>query len=52
MQIGSIQANMALRYLLGLPVERDILHYIYYSEDGELNIRKFTMPKIEGEECE
>lgn len=52
MQIGSIQANMALRYLLGLPVERDILHYIYYSEDGELNIRKFTMPEIEGEECE
>jgi adenylyltransferase/sulfurtransferase len=52
MQIGSVQANMALRYLLGLPVKKDILHYIYYDEYGELTIRKFTMPTTKGKDAE
>lgn len=44
MQIGSFQANLALRYLAGLPIKKDILHYIYYDEDGDMVIKKFKMP--------
>lgn len=45
MQIGSFQANLALRYLAGLPVKKDILYYIYYDEDGDMIIKKFKMPE-------
>ena len=44
MQIGSFQANLALRYLVGLPIKKDILHYIYYNKDGDFIIKKFKMP--------
>ncbi len=44
MQIGSFQANLAIRYLVGFPIEKDILHYIYYDENGEMVIKKFKMP--------
>ncbi|WP_456391738.1 HesA/MoeB/ThiF family protein [Nitratifractor sp.] len=44
MQIGSFQANLALRYLAGLPVRKDWLHYLYYDEEGELVIQKFAVP--------
>ena len=44
MQIGSFQANWALRYLAGLPVVRDRLHYLYYDPQGELVIQKFALP--------
>ena len=44
MQIASIQANIAIRYLVGLPIEKDILQYIYYDKNGELIIKKFKMP--------
>jgi len=44
MQIGSFQANLALRYLAGLPVPRDRLHYFYYDGEGELQLQKFTIP--------
>ena len=44
MQAGSFQANLALRYLANLPIKKDILHYIYYDEDGEMIIKKFKMP--------
>jgi len=44
LQIGSFQANLALRYLAGLPVPRDRLHYFYYDGEGELQLQKFTIP--------
>ncbi len=48
MHIGSLQANLALRYLAGLPVVRDKLYYLYFNEEGELITQKFGMPKREG----
>lgn len=47
MHIGSLQANLALRYLAGLPVVKDKLYYLYFDEDGELVTQKFGMPKKE-----
>lgn len=44
MQVGAFQANLALRYLAGLPVKKDLLHYLYYDAEGELVIQKFSMP--------
>jgi len=49
MHIGSLQANLALRYLAGLPVVKDKLYYLYFNEDGELVTQKFDMPKKEPE---
>jgi adenylyltransferase/sulfurtransferase len=45
MHIGSLQANLALRYLAGLSVSKDKLYYIYFNDDGELITQKFGMPK-------
>ncbi len=45
MHIGSLQANLALRYLAGLPVAKDKLYYLYFDEMGELITQKFGMPK-------
>jgi adenylyltransferase/sulfurtransferase len=44
MQIASIQANMAIRYLVGLKVDKDKLYYIFYNKNGELITQKFGMP--------
>jgi len=44
MHIGSLQANLALRYLVGLSVKKDLLYYLYFSEEGELVTQKFSMP--------
>ncbi len=44
MQIGSFQANLALRYLADLPVAKDRLHYFYYDGEGELVMQKFALP--------
>ncbi len=49
MHIGSLQANLALRYLAGLPVVKDKLYYLYFDENGELVTQKFGMPKKESE---
>ncbi len=46
MHIGSLQANLALRYLTGLSVTKDKLYYLYFSEEGELVTQKFGMPLI------
>jgi adenylyltransferase/sulfurtransferase len=46
MHIGSLQANLALRYLAGLSVAKDKLYYLYFNEEGELITQKFGMPKI------
>jgi len=45
MHIGSLQANLALRYLAGLPVVKDKLYYLYFNDEGELITQKFGMPK-------
>jgi len=45
MHIASLQANLALRYLAGLNVRKDLLYYIYFNKDGELITQKFNMPK-------
>ncbi len=45
MHIGSLQANLALRYLAGLPVVADKLYYLYFNDEGELITQKFGMPK-------
>lgn len=45
MHIGSLQANLAIRYLAGLTVKKDILYYLSFNEEGELNTLKFGLPK-------
>ncbi|MEY3090286.1 MAG: hypothetical protein RL113_602 [Pseudomonadota bacterium] len=45
MHIGSLQANLALRYLAGLPVSKDKLYYLHFNDEGELVTQKFGMPK-------
>ena len=45
MYIGSLQANLAIRYLTGLPVMKDKLYYVYFDDEGELVTQKFGMPK-------
>jgi len=45
MHIGSLQANLALRYLAGLTVMKDKLYYLYFNDEGELITQKFGMPK-------
>ena len=44
MHIASLQANLALRYLAGLPVRKDRLYHLYFDEAGELITQKFGMP--------
>jgi len=46
MHIGSLQANLALRYLAGLNVMKDKLYYLYFNDNGELITQKFGMPKV------
>jgi len=45
MHIGSLQATLALRYLVGLNVVKDKLYYLYFNDNGELITQKFGMPK-------
>lgn len=53
MHIGSLQANLVLRYLAGMKVLKDKLYYLYFNEEGELITQKFGMPKkIQGEKHE
>ncbi len=44
MHVASLQANMALRYLADLPLERDRLTYLYVDDQGALVTQKFAMP--------
>lgn len=44
MHLASFQANLALRYLAGLSVKKDILYYLSFDEDGVLNNQKFKLP--------
>jgi molybdopterin-synthase adenylyltransferase len=44
MNIASLQANLALRYLAGLSVKKDFLYYCFFNEDGEFITQKFNLP--------
>ena len=45
MHVASLQANLALRYLVGLQIKKDLLYYLYFDDNGELITQKFNMPK-------
>lgn len=45
MHIASLQANLALRYLAGLSVKKDMLYYLFFNAEGELVTQKFALPK-------
>jgi molybdopterin/thiamine biosynthesis adenylyltransferase len=44
MHIASLQANLALRYLAGLSVQKDKLYYLFFNDEGELVTQKFALP--------
>ncbi len=44
MHIGSLQANLAIRHLSGLPVKKDVLYYLSFDQDGVLQNQKFNLP--------
>jgi len=45
MNIASLQANLALRYLAGLSVKKDTLYYVFFNQEGEYITQKFGLPK-------
>jgi len=45
MHLASLQANLALRYLTGMSVKKDMLYYLFFNEEGELVTQKFGLPK-------
>jgi adenylyltransferase/sulfurtransferase len=44
MHLASLQANLALRHLAGLPVKKDILYYLSFDEEGILDTKRFNLP--------
>ncbi|NPA59325.1 MAG: ThiF family adenylyltransferase [Epsilonproteobacteria bacterium] len=44
MHIASLQANLALRFLVDLSVKKDMLYYLFFNQDGELVTQKFMLP--------
>ena len=44
MHVGSLQANLAIRYLAGLPVKKDVLYYLSFDEEGVINYKNFKLP--------
>lgn len=44
MHIASLQANLAIRHLAGLPVKKDILYYLSFDQEGVLQNQKFNLP--------
>jgi len=44
MQIASFQANLAIRYLTDLSVKKDLLYYMFFSEDGQMMLNQFKLP--------
>jgi len=47
MHIASLQATLALRYLAKLEVLKDKLYYLSFNNYGELETKKFNLPKKE-----
>jgi len=46
MHIASLQANLALRFLAGFKVKKDMLYYLFFNDEGELITQKFGLPKV------
>ena len=44
MNIASIQANLAIKFLIGDEVTKDTLYYFFYDEMGVINLQKFKLP--------
>ncbi len=44
MNIASLQANLALRFLAGLIVKKDFLYYCFFNDDGIFETQKFGLP--------
>ena len=44
MNIASFQANLALKYLAGFAVKKDLLYYVFFNNDGEFTLQKFNLP--------
>ena len=44
MNIASLQANLALRYLTNYSVKKDFLYYCFFDEDGIFKIQNFSLP--------
>jgi len=42
-QIATLSANLASRYLAGLKIKKDTLHYMYYKDDGDFCVDKFSL---------
>jgi molybdopterin/thiamine biosynthesis adenylyltransferase len=47
MHIASLQANLALRFLAGETVKKDLLYYLFFNDEGELVTQKFGLPKAD-----
>ena len=45
MMVASFEANLALRYLVGLPIQKDRLYYLFFDESGDFKVSSFAMPK-------
>ena len=43
MHLASLQSTLALRFLVGLEVKKDLLYYLTF-QDGELKTQKFKLP--------
>jgi adenylyltransferase/sulfurtransferase len=44
MEVGAFEANLALRYLVNLPIQKDTLFFMYYNNKGEYILKNFKMP--------
>ncbi len=44
MQIASFSANLALRYLVDLSIQKDKLYYLYFDKNGVFHNKSFNMP--------
>ncbi|MRI58776.1 MAG: thiamine biosynthesis protein ThiF [Epsilonproteobacteria bacterium] len=45
MLVASFEANLALRYLAGLSIQKDRLYYLFFDESGDFIVNSFNMPK-------
>lgn len=43
MQVASFSANLALRYLANLQIQKDKLYYIFFDKKGEINMQNFKL---------
>ncbi len=43
MQVASLEANLALRYLADLKIESDLLYYLYFTQEGLFEVKRFKI---------